>query len=175
MTRTKLIPSIAAMSCLLLCLCVYSQEPGRSGVRASGCRLEVVEAEVEVKVHELELKMAELAVDEATVELEKIKSHLEAAEKQGDSREVGHIKLELKQAAIRVEMRKVECQVVRLRIELTRAILEHRRAALTVKPGKPTRVQLEYVDDLDIVVILGAKESVDKIKALIEGAEKEGE
>ena len=106
---------------------------------ANTCRLEVVEAEIEVKIHELELKMAELAVDEATVELEKIASLLETAKKQGDSREVGHIQLELKQAAIRLEMRKVECQIVGLRVKLTRANLERRRAALNEKPEKPSK------------------------------------
>ena len=47
------------------------------------------------------------------------------------------------------------------------------RVTLAEKPGKPTQVQLEYVDGLDIVIIRGGKPHVERIKALIEGAEKE--
>jgi hypothetical protein len=131
---------------------------------------------MDVKMHELELAMSERAVEEATLEYEKLKLRVEAAEEQGNSRELGFAKLELEQATIGVEMRKIQSEMARLRIKAARAGLEHRRAALTGKPGKsgkPTPVRLEYVDDLDVVVIRGAKESVDKIKALIEAAAKQ--
>jgi hypothetical protein len=170
MTRTKLILSIAVMSCLLLPFPVHSQEPGgHAGVRAR-----LVEAALDVKMHQLELKVAELGVNEATIEIEKIKLHFEAAKEQEDSREAAHLNLELKQAAIRVEVRKVESEMARFRIELAKTSLEHLRATLSEKPKKRTRVQLEYIDDVDsdIVVIRGAKRHVEKIKALIESAEK---
>ncbi len=174
MTRTKVILSIAFMSCLLLSVRAYSQEPGgHSGAGARESRLQLSEAEIEVKMHELELAMSESAVVEATLECEKLKLRVEAAEEQADSRELAFAKLELEQAKIRVEMRKVQSEMARLRIKAATARLAYGRAALTGKPGKSTRVQLEYVDDLDIVVIRGAKESVDKITALIEGAKKE--
>jgi len=127
MNVTKLILSTAVMSCLLSAS-VYSQEPDRSGVRAPESRLKLVHAEIEVKMRELELRMAELAVEEATLELEKLKLGVEAAQEQGDSRELAHAKLELRQAAIHVEMRKAESAMVRLRIQQTKAVLEHLRA-----------------------------------------------
>ena len=174
MTRAKLILSVGAMCCLLLSVRADSQESGsHSGVLARESRLQLLDAETYVKMYQLELKMSELAVDEAMVELEKIKLHLEAAREQGDSREVGYAELELKQAAIRVEMRRVQSQMIRLKVERAEVGLEHMGTAITEKPRKRSRVQVEYVDDLDVLVIRGAKEDVDRITDFIEGAEEE--
>jgi hypothetical protein len=131
MTRTKLILSIAAMSCLLLSVRVHSQEPGgHSGVWARESRLKLIDAETNVRQHELELKMSELAVKEATLEIEKFRLHVEAVQEQGDPRELAHVKLELKQAEVRVEMKTVQLEMVRLGVEGAKAELEHTRAAL---------------------------------------------
>jgi hypothetical protein len=130
MTSTKLILSVAAVSCLLLSVRVHSGEPGRhSGVRARESHLQLMSAETNVKEHELELKMAELAVKEAALETDKFKLHLQAIQEQGDPRELAHVKLELKQADVRVEMKRVQLQMVRLRVERAMAELKFTRAA----------------------------------------------
>ena len=64
MTKTKLILSIAFISCLLLSVRAHSQEPGKhSGVRAREARVQLLEAEMNVKMHELELVMSEHEVE----------------------------------------------------------------------------------------------------------------
>ena len=135
MTRTRLVLSIAFLSCLVPCLEVHSQGPTPPGVGTSASRLELVEAEFEVRMHELELKMAELAVNEAKVELEKAELRLQSTADQGDPRERAYAMLEVKEATIRVEMARVRCEMVRLQIERQKAILAHMRATLNEKPG----------------------------------------
>ena len=99
MTSTKLILSIASISCLLLSVRGHSQEPGRhSGARAGEPRVQLLEAEMNVKMHELELVMSEHEVKEATLEIEKAKLRVEGAEEQGDSRGLEFAKLEMEQA-----------------------------------------------------------------------------
>ena len=99
MIRILLPTSVAVMSFLLLPSPVHSQE-SRGQVET---RVRMAEVELSVKMLELELKMAQLAVDEAIVEVEKIKLHVEAAQAEGDARDVRRAKLELNQATIRVE------------------------------------------------------------------------
>ena len=139
MVRSKLILSIAAMSCLLLSNRVHSQGPdGHSDGLAS--RLELAESEIAVKMRELEYRMTEHAMEEAKLEFEKAKLRLAVAQKEGDSDELGHIRLEVQQAAIRIEMHKIESEMARLRIELAKVRLQHMRAPLNKKPGKLGRV-----------------------------------
>lgn len=169
MTNTKRILSIAAMSCLLLCLPVRAQEPGAAD---PDLRTQLAEAEFDVSMHELELKMSELSMDEAVMESAKVELQLKAAQVQQDSHQVGHVKLELKQAAIRVEMRKVELLMVRLQLEQAKVRLAHLRTAAAEQPEEPSPVKVEYVDNLDVLILRGEKKNVQRIKALIEGAEK---
>jgi hypothetical protein len=70
-------------------------------------------------------------------------------------------------------MRLVQVEIARLHFQRAKLELDRARAATAGKTKKPTKVQVEYVDDLDIVIIRGAKESVDKIKNLISKANKE--
>jgi len=134
MTRTKFILSVAAMLSLVPCLQVYPQGPAGPGVGASASRVELIEAEFEVKMREVELKMAELGVEEATVELNKSELRLQSAADQGDSRELAYAKLDVKEAEIRMKMTRIRCEMVRLRIERGKAILAHIRATLNEKP-----------------------------------------
>ena len=104
MTRTKLILCLALAFCFLLPVRAHSQEPGaHSEGRAREIRLRLFEAEFNLKMQELELAMSERGVQEATVECDKVKLYVEAAEKQGDPRELELAKLGQKQAQIRVE------------------------------------------------------------------------
>jgi len=127
----------------------------------------MVEAEFDLKTCELEFEMAELAVNEAMVESEKLKLHLQAVQEEGNSREVEHVKLELRQAGIHVQMRKLRAALARLQIQRARARLKHVRTELTQKPRKRSLAQVEYLDDVGVVVFLGAEVDVEKIKALV--------
>jgi hypothetical protein len=174
MTRTTLILPAGFLCCLVICGRVHPQEPvSRNEAQAGEVRAQLVEGEINVAVHELELKMSELAVEEEKVEAEKIELQLEAAQQLGNGREVAHIRLELKQAGIRVEMRKVQSQMARLQLKLAKVGLDNTRAALTDKGAKPTRVQVEYLDDLGVIILRGAQSDVERIRALFEAAEGE--
>ncbi len=178
MTRTKLIPSIAFFSCLLLAAGVNSQQPpGDSEVPAREARPQLVEAEFDVEMHEIEFAMSERAVEEAQIEVKKAEVNVRGAEilakKLGRLDQVELAKLEVKQAQIRLEMQRLRSKLARLNIERARARLQLKKPLLTEKRAKRTQVQLEYVDDLDIIVIRGPRSGVNKIKALIETAAKE--
>jgi hypothetical protein len=134
MTRRKLILSVAA-TCSVLSLLVYSHETDSSGPREPTSLLELVEAETQVKLHELDIRMSELEVTAAKVEVEKRKLMLEGAREKGDSRAIAMAELEIKGASIRLEMRMTRSEMARVRTELVKALLEHRRAALNKKPG----------------------------------------
>lgn len=172
MNTIKLFLSIASISCLLLLGRVHSQGPdGHPDVRAIETRFKLTDAEIEVKMHELKHAMSERAVAEGTVEVEKFRIRVAVANDQSSSREMEHAKLELRQAEIRLEMQKLQAEMASLETERAKARLQLIRALVNGKPDKPAQVRLEYVDDLDVVIIRGAKESVDKVKALIETAE----
>ena len=174
MTRTKLILSIASIYCLLPVERVHCQSPdAHAVVRAREARIQLTEAEFDIRMHELEYAVSDHAVDEATVELEKLKFHIGLAQKQGNAGESGIARLELKKAEIRVEMQKLQAQMARLKIDRAKARLNLMRGLLDEKPKKATPVRLEYVDDLDVIVIRGAKKGVDRVIALIEAAAKE--
>jgi cell division protein FtsB len=132
-----------------------------------------MEAEFDVRMHEIELAMSEHAVEEAKVEIEKVGEHVVAAQRQREPSQRALASLELEQARIRLAMQKLRSEMARLNLERTKARLQVKKSTVTEKPKKRHRVQLEYVDDLDVVIIRGSKEGVDKIRALIESAEKE--
>ncbi|MBN2295621.1 MAG: hypothetical protein JXM70_24535 [Pirellulales bacterium] len=137
MTRTIPFLSIGAMSCLLLCTCIYAQEPGgRPQHQVQESQLRMIEAEIDLKMHELELKQAELAVDEASIEIEKIEVQFRAAREKGNSHEVAHIGLEPKQAEIRVDIGKVQLEMTRLGIERSRAALKHVSSTFSAPIGR---------------------------------------
>ena len=119
MPRTKLTVSVAAAACLLLASPILSQQPDDE----SDIRRQLAVAEHDVQMLTLELKIAELLVDEAKIEVEKTSLRVQVAEEEGNSREVGYVKLELKQAAVQVEMRRVQSEMARLRLERAKARL----------------------------------------------------
>ncbi len=172
MTRTGLILSTAVLCCLAFCVRVDSQEPEkRDGAPARDMRTDLLDGEINVALHELELKMSELAVEEARVELAKIELQLEAAQQLGNAREVATIRLELKQAEIRVSMRKVQSDMARLELKRATLELKHAQDSGSDKSSKPSRVQVEYLDDLGVIVLRGAQRDVARIRALFEAAE----
>jgi hypothetical protein len=176
MSRTVLMLTIAGIFCLLLCLDTYAQKAdGDAETHARKSRLQRIDAEFHLRMGELQLKMAELAESEAKVELEKIELHLQAVKEQGSARDAAHVQMELKQAAIRLEMRSTETEIARLRIEHAKARFEANEAlqASDKDEHKPTAVRLESVEGLDVVIIRGSKKSVEKVRAVIEAAQKE--
>jgi hypothetical protein len=170
MTRTKLILSIVSIYCLLFVEQVHSQD---SAARARESRLQLSEAEFDIRMHELEYAVSKHAVDEAAVELEKLKLRIELVDEQGKAGELALAKLELKKAEIRIEMQELQTQMARLKIDRVKSRLRLMRGTLNEKPKKPTPVRFEYIDGSDVIVIQGSKKSVDRVKALIEAAAKE--
>ncbi len=171
MTQMRPTLSIAAVSFVLLSAHAHSHEPGdEANARARESRFHVVEAEFEVRMHELELKILQRAVDEAKIESEKSQLHLKTAQEQGNAREIEFAKLQLKQSGIRVETHEMKAEMASLSLARAKARMEHLRSALTEMPENRARVQLEYVEDSDVIIVRGTKKSVDKIKALIENS-----
>jgi hypothetical protein len=137
-TGTHLRLSVAAMICLSFVARVHAQES--TGHPPSG--LERIDAEYQFEMHQLELKMAELGVEEAVVELEKCQLRLLSAAKRGDSDEVGHAKMDVRKAEIRVKMAKVRCEMVRCEINHSKAWLISILAPRSEKHGRASSTSI---------------------------------
>lgn len=162
---------IAAVLFFLPSSLVLCDEPGdQAKARAGESRFKLVEAEFEVRMHELESEMSQRVIEEAKIEMEKSRLNLTFAQEKGDAREIEFAKLQLKQSEIRVETHKMKSEMAHLGFKRARARMEYLRSALTATPEKRARVELEYVEDSEVVIVRGPKKSVDKIRALIENA-----
>lgn len=172
MTRTKrILPTFVC--CLLFAGSVTAQSNDHSVAQSRDARLQRVETEFDLKMHELEFAMSERAVDEASIEVEKAELNLKHAQKQAASDRVEFAKLELKQAHIALDMQKLRSEMSRLTIQRAKTKLQIKKSGIIEKSEKRTPVHLEYDDDSDIVIIRGARDAVDRIKALIENAAKQ--
>lgn len=173
MKRTGLMLSITFLSCLMLAARGRGNEPDdHLQARERQSQLQLMEAEFDVKMHEIGLAISELAVEAAKLEIDKVEEHVAAAQRREDPNPRALAHHELGQARIRFEMQKLQLEMKSLELERARARMQIRKSHSAGKNEKRHQVRVEYVDDLDIVILRGPKEAVDKIKTLIESAGK---
>ncbi len=160
--------SVAAWICFAFAISVDGQEP----TREMEARVELMNAELDLEMLELERAISKREIDAAAVEMEKLELRVRESEKEGDEIPVEFARRELRQAQINLEMRELESKIADIRFEKAKVRLVLLSQITEKAQPKPTRVQFEYDDKMDVIVVRGPEKAVNKIRAMIEDSKK---